>query len=230
MDALKNKIAANLTRVREGIADSAVRCGRDPASVRLLAVTKYSTMEQIRCLIELGCRDLAESRPQDLWEKAKQFETSEIRWHFIGHLQRNKVRRSLPLIHLMHSLDSLRLLQEICSEAKRVEKVFDALVEVNISGDQNKTGLLVSELPGLLEHAAGDSNVRICGLMGMAGLGASEDETRRSFALLRELREHMQSRFPQLPLADLSMGMSGDYPLAIAEGSTIVRIGSALFE
>lgn len=227
---LKDRISSNLKRVREGVAEAAIRHGRDPADILLLGVTKYSSALETRCLVELGCCDLAESRPQDLWKKAEDLADLSVRWHFIGHLQRNKVRKTLPLIHLMHSLDSHRLLEELVGECQRASSQLSALIEVNVSGDANKTGLPLDELPQLIEAILAQHHVQLAGLMGMAPLGSSSEDARRCFASLRQLRDTMQQRFPEANLSQLSMGMSGDYREAIAEGSTVVRIGSALFE
>lgn len=229
-DALKDRISSNLKRVREGIAEAALCHGRNPADILLLGVTKYSSALETRCLVELGCCDLAESRPQDLWKKAEDLADLSIRWHFIGHLQRNKVRKTLPLLHLMHSLDSHRLLDELVSECQRATSRLSALIEVNMSGDTNKTGLPIEQVPQLLEAMLAQQHVQLTGLMGMAPLGSSSQEARQCFASLRQLRDRMQQQFPEANLSQLSMGMSGDYKEAIAEGSTVVRIGSALFE
>jgi len=227
---LKERIGNNLLRVREGIANAAQRAGRTADSILLLGVTKYSSLDETRCLWELGCQDLAESRPQDLWDKAKQLSDNSVRWHFIGHLQRNKVRRTLPLISLLHSLDSQRLLEELAVEATRIERKLKVLIEVNISGDDAKTGLPPAQLESLAEQCLAAEHIELKGLMGMAGLGSSVDEARRCFAYLRDLRDSLQQRFPEAKLSELSMGMSGDYEAAIEAGSTMVRIGSALFE
>ncbi len=229
-DALKDRISSNLKRVREGIAEAAISHGRNPADILLLGVTKYSSALETRCLVELGCSDLAESRPQDLWKKAEDLADLRVRWHFIGHLQRNKVRKTLPLIHLMHSLDSHRLLEELVGECQRVNLQLSALIEVNMSGDANKTGLPAEQVPQLIEAMLAQRQVHLSGLMGMAPLGSTPETARQCFASLRQLRDKMQQQFPEASLSQLSMGMSGDYREAIAEGSTVVRIGSALFE
>jgi len=226
----------NLAAVRERITDACRRAGRDPGAVRLVGVTKYVSAGLTRMLLEAGCGDLAESRPQSLWSKAAELAESvpDPRWHLIGHLQRNKIRRTLPLLAMLHSLDSVRLLEAIDGEAAAAGMVCEALVEVNLSGDPGRTGVLESDLALMFEAAAGATHVRVLGLMGMAAVpdgDAGGAAARRQFARLRELRDEVVRLMPAASgLHELSMGMSGDFEEAILEGSTIVRVGSALWE
>lgn len=223
------RIAENVAKIRGQIADAAGRSGRSADAITLVAVTKYVSADVVRPLIETGCRDLGESRPQALWEKAAQLAELPIRWHFIGSLQRNKVRRTLPLVALMHSVDSPRLLAAINEEAKDTE--IPVLLEVNISGETTKHGFAPAEIEPFLAEAANYRHVSIRGLMGMASLEGGLAVARRDFAALREIRDHLQKNCPPgVTLDELSMGMSGDFEIAIEEGATIVRIGSALFE
>lgn len=222
------RIAENVARVRGRIADAAARSGRTASQITLLAVTKYVSADMVRPLIAAGCVELGESRPQQLWEKAAALGDLPIRWHLIGHLQRNKVRRTLPLLAMIHSVDSPRLLSAVEEECSRPLPV---LLEVNISGEAAKHGLAPESIEPVLAAAAGCRNVALRGLMCMAGLEGGDAETRRDFAALRELRDRLRSRCPAgVTLDELSMGMSGDYEIAIEEGATIVRVGSALFE
>lgn len=229
----RGRCRANLEAVRERAAAACRRAGRDPADVLIVGVTKYVDEAATRLLLEAGCHDLAESRPQSLWRKAEALAAAvpPPRWHLIGHLQRNKIRRTLGLLTLLHSLDSQRLLEAIEAEAAAAGRVCEALVEVNISGDPGRTGVPEAEVAAVLEAAADCPHVRIRGLMGMAGL--PEDPggaglARRQFAQLREIRDRLA--IPAVPLEELSMGMSDDFEDAILEGATIVRIGSALWE
>jgi PLP dependent protein len=225
------RIAENLAHVRTRIAAAAERSGRTSASVRLVAVTKYVSVETAAAVVSAGCHDLGESRPQELWAKAAALSASEVRWHVVGHLQRNKVRRTLPLVHLVQSVDSERLLVAIDGEAAQLDRRVDVLIEVNISGDAAKTGLAPAALEPLLERAASLDHVRVRGLMGMASLEGDAGVARRDFAALRALRDRLTSRVaPAGALSELSMGMSSDFEVAIEEGSTIVRLGSILFE
>jgi pyridoxal phosphate enzyme (YggS family) len=231
MSALERRIAENLAEVRGRIAEAAHRAGRAPQSVTLVAVTKYTSTAAARALVAAGCHELGESRPQELWAKAEALVDQPVRWHLIGHLQRNKIRRTLPLVHLVQSVDSQRLLEAIDAEAATLRRSVDVLVEINISSEQAKTGLAPDALEPLLESVGDLRHVSIRGLMGMAGQEGDLAQARREFAHLRELRDRAAARYPALGgLSELSMGMSGDFELAIAEGATIVRVGSALFE
>lgn len=229
-DSARIRIANNLARVRERMAAACARVGRSIDSVRLLGVTKYSSLIETRLLFEAGCHDLAESRPQDLWDKAKELTHSDLRWHFIGHMQRNKVRRTLPLLHLLHSLDSERLLLELEGEAARIDLRLKVLLEINISGDESKTGLAPAAAEQVLQQAFASPHIEVCGFMGMAGLGTDNQTARPYFEHLRSLRDELQSKYPTANLSELSMGMSGDFEAAIEAGSTMIRVGSALFE
>jgi pyridoxal phosphate enzyme (YggS family) len=231
------RIAANVATIRERIAAACRRAGRDPADVRLVAVTKYVSAEVTRLVLEAGLGELAESRPQAIWSKAEALAGSSPapRWHLIGHLQRNKVRRTIPLLSLLQSLDSLRLLEAIAAEADRdwpAGRRLDVLVEVNLTDDPGRSGAAWEAVPALVRAAATADRVRLCGLMGMAGRpDAAAADARRDFARLRGLRDELAATLPDPGmLGELSMGMSGDFEAAILEGATIVRIGSALFE
>jgi pyridoxal phosphate enzyme (YggS family) len=193
--------------------------------------TKYVTTDLAAAVVTAGCCDLGESRPQELWTKAAALPNPAIRWHLIGHLQRNKIRRTLPLVSLIHSVDSQRLLAAINEEAKLAGRIAPVLLEVNISGDAAKTGLAPTELEPLVAEAAALEYVEVRGLMGMASLEGDDAAARQDFIHLRTLRDRLARNLPpQLALDELSMGMSGDFEIAIAEGATIVRLGSLLFE
>ena len=224
-------IVENLAEVRGRIADAAARSGRSAESVKLIAVSKYVDEPVIRQLLEAGCHDLGEARPQQLWRKAEAFDAADIHWHLIGHLQTNKVRRTLPIISLIHSIESEKLLDVVNAEAALLTRKFDVLLEVNVSGDDAKHGLQPEHVRPLLERAAAWPFVRIRGLMGMAALEGGVDVARRNFVALRQLRDRLIDVCPpEVSLSELSMGMSGDYEAAIEEGATMVRVGSALFE
>lgn len=231
MTDLGGRIAENLARVRGRIADAARKSGREPGAITLLAVTKYVPAEIAAALVKAGCTELGESRPQELWSKAAELADPAVRWHLIGHLQRNKIRRTLPLVHLVQSIDSRRLLSALNDDAAELGLRPAVLLEVNISGEITKTGLPPGELKPLLEKAEKFSHVKICGLMGMASLTGGAAAARRDFAQLRRLRDRLAAICPaDVSLSELSMGMSGDFEVAIDEGATIVRVGSALFE
>jgi pyridoxal phosphate enzyme (YggS family) len=222
------RIAENVARVQGRIAAAAIRSGRTARDVALVAVTKYVSADLVRPLVAAGCCDLGESRPQQLWEKAAALVDLPIRWHLIGHLQRNKVRRTIPLVTMIHSIDSERLLQAVGEESPCLVPV---LLEVNVSGEAAKGGFTPERVASQLEQLAGIRNIRIRGLMCMAGLEGDLAAARRDFAALRQLRDRLRAACPAgASLNELSMGMSGDYEVAIEEGATIVRVGSALFE
>jgi pyridoxal phosphate enzyme (YggS family) len=206
------------------------RVGREPASVTLVAVTKSARPDWIPALVDIGQTDLAENRPQQLVERAAQIE-GPVHWHLIGHLQRNKARQILPLVSLIHSVDSLRLLTTLDQLAAGKDLQPRVLLEVNVSGEASKDGFRAIELLAAWDQIIACHHVRVEGLMTMAPLSERPDDARPTFAGLRELRDQLRTRSPAgVSLPHLSMGMSGDFEIAIEEGATLVRIGSALFE
>jgi pyridoxal phosphate enzyme (YggS family) len=236
MSEIVSRIAENVARVRGQIADAAARSGRSAGDITLVAVTKYVSANLIRPLIAAGCTDLGESRPQHLWEQAAALAELPIRWHFIGHLQRNKARKTLPLVAMIHSIDSPRLLATIQEERTHLALgegcgPLPVLLEVNISGEPAKHGFAPEAVEPFLTELPSYANVAVRGLMCMASLEGGQDVARRDFAALRRLRDQLRSRCPPgASLDHLSMGMSGDFEAAIEEGATLVRVGSALFE
>jgi PLP dependent protein len=224
-------IAENLARVRDRIAAAARRSRRSPDAITLVAVSKYVDAAIGRQLLEAGCHNLGEARPQELWRKAEALSGTDVRWHLIGHLQTNKVRRTLPLVSLIHSIDNEKLLDVVNIEAAAIGHRMSVLLEVNISGDKTKHGFQPDSVGHVIERAGKWQQVQIRGLMGMAALDGGPEMARRNFASLRELRDRLTCNCPpETSLAELSMGMSGDYEIAIEEGATMVRIGSVLFE
>ncbi|MFM7412285.1 MAG: YggS family pyridoxal phosphate-dependent enzyme [Planctomycetota bacterium] len=232
-DRVRSRCADNVAAVRDRIAAACRLAGRPADAVRLVAVTKYVDAATTRLVAECGCPDLAESRPQQIWAKAEALAASgpAVRWHLVGHLQRNKVRRTLPALAVIHTLDSRRLLEAVEAEGAVLGLACDVLVEVNLAADSGRSGTPVAEVPGLVAAAAAARHVRLRGLMGMASHPDSPAaDARRDFARLRDLRDTLVGVAPADALRELSMGMSGDFEAAILEGSTMVRIGSALFE
>lgn len=234
VEDLRDRCRRNVLAVRERVAEACRRAGRSPDDVTVIAVTKYAGPEIARLLHEAGCHDLAESRPQSLWAKAEALAdvVPAPRWHLVGHLQRNKIRRTLPCMSLLHSLDSLRLLEAIDAEAAAAGVTCRVLVEVNLAGDPGRTGVGEAEVEALVAAAAAKPHVAVVGLMGMASVPDGDaSAARREFARLRELRDRLRAgTVGGEQLRELSMGMSGDFAEAIAEGATLVRIGSAFFE
>ncbi len=228
---LHTRLAANLNGVRDRIAAAARRSGRTAEHVRLVAVTKSVDVPVARALVELGQQDLAENRPQELWRKADAIPPNGVRWHLVGHLQRNKVRRTLPRTSMIHSVDSIRLAAEINRQAEQMDLYPIVLLEVNMSREPQKHGFAPEEMPRVLEELGGLSRLRIVGLMTMAAWDPDPQKARPAFAGLRTLAERLRSISPRnCELRELSMGMSHDFEVAIEEGATIVRIGTALFE
>lgn len=229
---ISTRVADNLRRVRERIDRAAERVGRDPQSVTLVAVTKYAELDWVRALLDLGCRDLGENRPQQLLERAAAL-PSDVRWHLIGHLQRNKVRKMLPVVHLIHSVDSLPLLADVERIAGELKVEPQVLIEVNLVADPQKHGFLLSELKDaqstLLSYLVGrrPPGTSIVGLMTMAAYTDDPETARPTFRQLKALRNEL---FGDGLLPQLSMGMTGDFEVAIEEGAALVRIGSALWE
>jgi pyridoxal phosphate enzyme (YggS family) len=222
-------IADRWKRVCERVEASAIKAGRNPNDITTVGVSKYVDASSTRELFEAGCIDLGESRPQVLWEKAELLKDLTIRWHLIGHLQRNKSKRTVRLLSCIHSIDSIRIAQQISEDASGLENPISVLLEVNVSGDSTKTGLSPDELPTVAESVIELPGLRVEGLMGMSGLG--KRSPREDFVKLREIRDALQIQFgSRVELKHLSMGMSGDFEEAVAEGATILRIGSILFE
>ncbi len=221
-------IAQRWQNVVDRVATAAKTSERDENDILIIGVTKYVDSNVARQLYEAGCRNFGESKPQSLWDKAGALSGLAIRWHLIGHLQRNKSRRTLPLIHCIHSVDSLRLAKQLESDASELNLNVPILLEVNVSGDTNKTGMNPTELPKIASEIVALPHLSVVGLMGMAGLGTNEP--RSDFREIRELRDQLQSTLGTAAQLDqLSMGMSGDFEAAIKEGSTMIRVGSILF-
>ena len=220
------RICQNLQSILEKIASASIRSGRPAGGVKLLAVSKTFPVECVLAAHAAGQRLFAENRVQELADKVPQA-PADCEWHLIGHLQTNKVRPALQYATWIHSIDSLPLLRRINNIAAEMQRQPNVLLEVNISGEESKFGLVPDAVEEVVLAAQG--GVANCqGLMTVAPMGATETEVRKIFAALRQLRDTLVAQ-TGCPLPELSMGMSGDFTLAIAEGATIVRIGSAIF-
>jgi pyridoxal phosphate enzyme (YggS family) len=231
-DALEQTLGSRLAAVERRLEAACQRAGRSREEITLVGVTKTVPAEVAALLWRLGVHDLGESRPQELWRKAAAL--PQARWHLIGHLQRNKIARTLPLIHLLHSVDSLRLLwamEEACAQGLACPRPVPVLLEVNAGGEPTKGGFAPDEVPGLVPQLARLEHVRVAGLMTMAALEEDPEKCRPTFARLRQLREALRGQLPPAhPLAHLSMGMSNDFEVAVEEGATLVRLGTVLLE
>jgi len=219
----------NLAVVEERLVAACRRAGRSRAEVTLVAVTKMVSADVAGCLAALGVHHLGENRPQELMRKAALLSPA-IKWHLIGHLQRNKIERTLPLVCLIHSVDSMRLLQALDQEAGKQSKMLDVLLEVNASGEGSKQGFRPDEVPPLTPALRALRHVRVKGLMTMAALQEPE-ACRPAFALLRDTRDRLRSELAPAHIVEhLSMGMSNDFEVAVEEGATFVRLGSVLLQ
>jgi pyridoxal phosphate enzyme (YggS family) len=241
--AKRSPLAEKLDEVRDRIAAATAKAKREPTEVTLIAVTKTAAPEQIREILQLGVADLGESRVQVLTQRGAQVNEfvqrrhahgdggvpDKVRWHMIGHLQRNKVKAILPLVSLVHSVDSLRLAEEMDAQAQKLGKRMPLLMEVNASEEPQKFGVAVGAAVHLAEQIDSMPNLQLLGLMTMAPQ-AEEKQVRQCFSRTREIFEEMKwHKIGGTSLRHLSMGMSNDFELAIAEGATMVRIGTALF-
>jgi PLP dependent protein len=228
---MEESIERNYRAIQQRIESASAQAGRDGGGILLLAVSKQQPVERIRALYDLGHRDFGESRVQELLKKREML-PDDIRWHLIGHLQSNKARKIASFIYSVQSIDSLETAIELSKRAAENSRTIRALIEVNISGEQQKNGLQPSEAEKLVVQITENCpGLIVTGLMGMASFEDNPENTRPQFSKLRELLIEIQERQPHLNgFTELSMGMSNDYEVAIEEGSTIVRIGSALFQ
>lgn len=203
-----------------------------PESIMLIAVSKTKSETEMIKVYNCGQRHFGENYVQELVAKQASM-PSDIHWHFIGHLQSNKVRFIAPFVHLIHSVDSIKLLREINKEAIKNSRTIDCLLELHIAEEETKNGMSVSEIDNILQSKEFETlqNVRICGLMGMATFTKNQQQIRDEFRSMKQIFDHLKSTvFSQEDcFTELSMGMTDDYQIAIEEGSTMVRIGSAIF-
>jgi hypothetical protein len=225
------RLAENIRSVRDRISLAAARAGRAEAGVTLVAVTKRAPVDLARALVEQGELDLGENYPQELWSKAEALADLPVRWHHIGHLQGNKARRTLPLVRMVHAVDSLKLLLSLDELAASLGLADPPAVclQVNTSSEPSKHGWTEEDVLRDSAAIAGVRHIPVVGLMTMAPLGTEGESARPYFAGLRELRDRLARELGH-ELPHLSMGMSGDFEAAIGEGATLVRVGSALFE
>lgn len=225
----RETLRGNLESVRSRIAAAARRSGRDADAVRLVAVTKRTPPDVALALLELGVRDLGENYPQELWAKVASLAGRPVRWHLIGHLQGNKAKKTLPMVSMVHAVDSLKLLRTLDELAGGLAEPPAVCLQVNTSGEAAKHGWDPGAIAADAQAIAACRAVPVVGLMTMAALGTTPESARPSFARLRAVRDDLRAR-TGLALEHLSMGMSGDFEAAIEEGATLVRVGSALFE
>ena len=221
-------VAANYRQIVERVKETAAKAGRDPASIRILAAAKSQDIESIHAAIAAGVSLVGENYVQEA-EAAKRAISAVVEWHMIGHLQRNKCKAAVALFDLIESLDSIALARELDKEGRKAAKQVRAFVEINLGGETRKTGVAKDQFLALLEEAAKLAHLRIEGLMTVPPLGTPEDARPYFRELKKTLDRGRELRLPNIDLKELSMGMSQDYGVAIEEGATIVRVGTALF-
>ncbi|KMY45078.1 hypothetical protein AC622_13270 [Bacillus sp. FJAT-27916] len=218
-------VASNLHNIEKRINEAAARAGRNPKEVKIIAVTKYVTAERAKEAYEAGIHHLGENRSEGILAKRDSFDEQPV-WHFIGSLQSRKVKSIIDKVNVIHSLDRISLAEEI---QKRAEKPVDCLVQVNVSGEDTKHGITPQETIEFVKQLASFDKIRVIGLMTMAPLTDNKAEIRQCFRDLKELQVQIQNLLlPYAPCHELSMGMSNDFEIAVEEGSTMVRIGTAL--
>jgi pyridoxal phosphate enzyme (YggS family) len=225
---MEKYIKDNIGEVLECIAVSARWAGREPGGIKLLAATKNRSIDEVLEAVEAGVRVVGENRVQELLEKAPAL-AGKVELHFIGHLQRNKARQVVGLVELIHSLDSLRLASEIDERAGRAGLAQKVLVQVNVAGEQSKSGVAPGELEGFIGEVGRLANLQAVGLSTIAPYAEDPQEARWVFAELRALGQAMGEKCEGFECRELSMGMTNDFEVAVEEGSTIVRVGTAIF-
>jgi len=222
-------IQNNLEIINEKIKKAALKVNRKPEKIKLVAVTKTATAEQIKEAINAGVKIIGENRVQDAKEKY-QILTADIEWHLIGHLQTNKVKYAVEIFNCIHSVDSIKLAQEIDKRSKQFRKIMDVLVEVNVSGEKSKYGIKPEEVEPFLKEISEFPRIRVRGLMTIAPIVEDKEEVRPYFRKLRELYKEIKSKnIENVKMNWLSMGMTEDFEIAIEEGANMVRIGRGIF-
>jgi PLP dependent protein len=223
-------VASNLADIRARISHAARSAGRDPDSIRLIAVSKTFPLDAVREAYEAGQREFGENRVQEALQKIERSADLSIRWHLLGHLQTNKARKAASSFAVVQSIDSVELLQKIDRGAEETARTPELLIQVDLAGETTKFGVPPSEVPRLFDAAAECRAARVVGLMTLPPLPETPEDARPWFRRLRELQEGWRSSgVPAAMLRELSMGMSGDFEVAVQEGATMVRVGTAIF-
>lgn len=222
------ELAKRLENIKEKIRQSAENSGRCEEDIHLIAVTKTYEPDVINKAIELGVTDIGENKVQEIIRKFP--DVAPVRWHLIGHLQSNKVKYIIDKVSLIHSVDSVHLLDEIDRQAKKHSKVMEVLIQVNITGEESKFGIKPEEMDDILSHASTLNNIKVCGLMTILTKNDSEVNNRLHFNNIKRMYlDISEKKYNNICMKYLSMGMSGDFCEAISEGANMVRIGSAIF-
>lgn len=223
-----SQISENLEEIRAKIAKAAEKSGRAPKDVTLVAVTKTYSPEAINEAIDCGVTDIGENKVQEIMEKYDK--VKPVRWHLIGHLQTNKVKYIIDKVWMIHSVDSIHLMDEIDRQAQKHGVVIKILIQVNISGEESKFGISPDEIDEMLNHAEQLKNVKVCGLMTIMPIVDNNVSNRLHFVNIKQIYiDISKKKYNNITMDYLSMGMSGDFEMAIEEGSNMVRIGRAIF-
>jgi len=223
-------ISDNLRQIKANIATAANKAGRDPQTVKLVAVSKYVPIERLQEAVDAGQRLFGENYLQEAAEKIERLK-GDISWHFIGHLQSNKAKQAASLFPMVETVDRLKIARTLDNQASQLGKELSILIQVNVGREAQKSGVLPEEAPKLLRAIQAETNLKVCGLMTMPPFFDAPEKSRPFFRQLKELADELASKrlFTDNSHVELSMGMSGDYEVAIEEGATIVRVGTALF-
>lgn len=222
-------IKENLASVEEHICSACRRSQRDRSEVRLIAVSKTKPVEMLQEAYDEGIRTFGENKPQEIRDKYPAL-PSDIKWHMIGHLQRNKIKYIIDKVCMIHSVDSLRLAEAIDAEAAKHDLVMPVLIEVNVAGEESKDGVAAADAEELIRQAALLPHIRVCGLMTIAPFTSDPEENRQYFRQLKKLSVDINAKnIDNVSMCELSMGMTGDYEVAIEEGATMVRVGTGIF-
>jgi len=225
---MHQNIKNSITEIQKRIEQASLRSNRNPSEIQIVAVTKYSTLETTKTVLDEGLIHIGESKVQDVLPKLDVLGDRGI-WHFIGHLQTNKVREVVGRFRYIHSLDRMSLAKEIEKWGKKKEFKTNCFVQVNVSGEESKFGLKPKEVLEFVKETSKMEYITICGLMTMAPFESDSENTRPVFRRLKELQEEVKSlQLPHAPVQDLSMGMSNDFEVAIEEGATFIRLGTIL--
>lgn len=221
-------IQENIERVQERIREACRRSGRRPEEVRLIAISKTFPAARVREAYQAGLREFGENRVQEAAAKIAELKDLPISWHLVGHLQTNKTKRARELFHWIHSLDSVRLAEKL-HQAARVGERLPVLLQVNLGGEETKSGVGEDEASGVVEEVSRFTSLDLRGLMLIPPFFEDPEAVRPFFRRLRQLRERIRASLPHLALPELSMGMSHDFEVAIEEGATMIRVGTAIF-
>jgi hypothetical protein len=225
-------LSTRYNKIVSMVSNAALRSGRNPDDIKVIAVSKTHPHEIINFGIKAGIRAFGENYAQEMRDKFNYLNENNIKqpdWHFIGHLQSNKVKYIAPFVNMIHSVDSLRLAEEISEQANKFERKIDILIQVNSSGEMTKSGIESKDLFSLIEKSYKLPDIKISGLMTIGSFSYDEAISRKEFRFMKKLFDEARFKFPELDLKDLSMGMSHDFEAAIEEGSNIVRVGTAIF-